>query len=260
MAERDEYIISAAARCLQILKLFDAEHREMTQTEIAARAGLTKSSCFRALVTLESEGFVEYIEKTKCYRLGTTILRLAYNSYVFSDLKDIAKEYLQAFATEFGVFSQLGVINGDEVVIISREVPEMPSDHFFMLVAPMGKGIPLHCTGLGKVLMAYAPDDVRESCLKNCQFEKYQENTITDRVHYDRVLEQIRVDGYCITDREHEADIICMTFPIFNHRGEIVAAFSGTGRVERMKPEVYAVMRSRMARISEEISHRLGRE
>lgn len=260
MADRDDYIISAAARCLQILRLFDSEHREMTQTEIAARAGLTKSSCFRALVTLESEGFVEYIEKTKCYRLGTAILRLAYNSYVFSDLKDIAREYLQALADEFGVFAQLGVINGSEVVIIDREVPKFSSDHFFMLVAPMGKGIPLHCTGLGKVLMAYAPDDVRESCLRSCRFERYQARTITDRAQYERVLEQIRREGYCITDREHEADIVCMTFPIYDHQGRIAAAFSGTGRVEKMKPEVHERMRSRMAQISEAISRRLGSE
>lgn len=259
MAERDDYIISAAARCLQVLSLFDSEHREMTQTEIAARAGLTKSSCFRVLVTLESEGFIEYIEKTKCYRLGTAILRLAYNSYVFSDLKDIAKPYLQALANEFGVFAQLGVINGNEVVIVSREAPEFSSDHFYMLVAPMGRGIPLHCTGLGKVLMAYAPEDLRERCMRSCQFEKYQECTITDRVRYDHVLAQIRRDGYCVTDREHEADIICMTFPIFNHRGEVIAAFSGTGRVERITPEAHAEMRSRMAEISLEIGRRLGR-
>ena len=259
MAERDDYIISAAARCLQILKLFDSEHREMTQTELAARAGLTKSSCMRALVTLQSEGFVEYIEKTKCYRLGTAILRLTYNSYIFSDLKDLSKNHLQSLATEFNVIAQLGVVNGSEVVIISREYPNSSAEHL-TLIAPMGKGIPLHCTGLSKVLMAYSPADIREKCMKHCRFEKYQESTIVSRERFDQVLEQIRRDGYCITDREHEADIICMTFPIFDHRGEIVAAFSGTGRAERMTPEVHAAMLSRMAEISEAISRKLGKE
>ena len=51
-----------------------------------------------------------------------------------------------------------------------------------------------------------------------------------------------------------------MTFPIHDHQGRVIAAFSGTGRVEKMKPEVHALMRSRMAQISEAISRRLGRE
>jgi len=254
---KNDYSIASVARALQLLKMFTGKQKEMSLTEISIHSKITKSSCLRILQTLENEGFVRYVPSTRMYKLGTEIYNLSCNGYDFMNYHALSEMYLKPLAVEFGVISQIGVLQGDDVIIITREYPDTVIERF-SIVATMGQAIPLHCTGLGKILMAFSDERTRDRCLAKCKFEKFQDSTITNKQDFLKVLDRIREQGYCIIDREHEANIVCIAFPIYDYRGKAIAAFSISGASYNMNLETIDIIRKKMFEISIELSKEFG--
>jgi len=246
-----KYPISSVVRALKVLKLFDQEHRQMTLTDISQLAEVNKSSVLRILDSLEAEGFVRRSENKK-YMLGIELFKLGNSGYEFADFKNIAYPFVKKIVEETGLMAHIGILEDGQVLVISKIWPQNSMDTM-TLVSVVGGVVPAHCTGVGKVLLAYSDLQTRLAVLDHCQFEAYTPRTITSREVLEEELQSIRQRGYAHNDGEHEAYIRCTTYPIFNARGKLLAAISLTGLeqiVAEMDPQT---IHTALKRVTQEL-------
>lgn len=260
MADND-YTIAAVMKALRTLKQFNSTRREMTLTELSNCCDITKSSMLRILASLEAEDFVKYDEETKKYRLGIAIFHLGNTAFEFLDIKKVALPILKSAASESQLLIHLAVLEDDEIVVIDKI---WPTDNLDMvaLISYVGGSVPVHCTGVGKVLAAYAGEHQREILLNRCDFKVYTERTIGDRQLFLEELEQVRRKGMAFNDGEHEPYLRCITRPIYNGEGKVVAAVSLSGLrdvIADSRLEFYnRISQKTAAAVSEELGyHRL---
>ena len=255
----ERYRISAVVRALKVLKLFDAQHKEMSLTELSTMAGITKSSMIRVLSSLEEEGFIRYCEQTKKYKLGITIFRLSNTAFGFLNVRDEAKDILKEVAIQANAVVHLAVMEDQKIVIIDRIWPNEQLDTM-ALTSQIGGEVPVHCTGTGKVLLAYINEESRKNILEHCDFHAYSEHTITNKEKLMEEIVKIRQQGYAINNGEHEPYLRCVTFPIFGYEHKIEASVSITGLIQVMNEEKIEQSKQLLMKATREISKRLGCE
>ena len=200
--ERD-YKIAALTRALQVLKLFDEDSKRMTLTELSQKAGINKSSMLRILTSFEAEGFIRYDTDRKQYSLGIEIFKLANTAYEFVGIQELAYPYVRNAVEETGLIGHLGAVEDGHVVIISKVWPKSMTDTLVMQ-SRIGGVVPMHCTGVGKVLAAFSDHEQLERMLALCDFHRYTDKTLCSREALLPVLQQVRAQGYAVNSEEHE--------------------------------------------------------
>lgn len=136
----------------------------------------------------------------------------------------------------------------------------MESSHQFRLVSQVGTRRPLHCTALGKAMLAFTAPDERDATLASLRFERFSPRTITTQTRFRKELERITQHGYAVDDEEAGLGSRCVSSPIFDQSGKVAAAISVSGPITRInQPRLlafaYAVREG--ARV---ISQRLGHQ
>lgn len=222
-------------RAVRTLKQFTADTPSHTLMDLANRCSVNKSSMFRVLATLESEGFVRQNEN-KRYELGIDLYHLVNSAYGFLDIKKICAPYLKSACDKSNLLIHLAIIDDDKIIIIDRIWPRNDFEAV-VLASNVGGTVPLHSTGVGKVLCAYSPNAIREKLIGASNFKKFSERTITDKSEFLATLDEVRSRGYAINEGEHEPYLKCLTRPIFNADGKIIAAFSISGLRELLSGE-----------------------
>ena len=200
------------------------QDKGVTYSEIVAALNLPKSSVHRILKDLIELGYLNFNPETKRY-FGS--LRLAARgAEVMSNfqLRDHVRPHLLELHRETDHTTNLGILDG----ILGVFVDKIESKDFgIKLFSEIGKTFPLHCTGLGKTLVAFSSDDTVEKLLE-APLEAMTEKTITDPDVFKRELTLIRDRGYALDNEEITRGIMCIAAPIFGFNGEMVCAISLT--------------------------------
>jgi len=211
---QEKYTVSTIQKGINILNLFKINHK-LSFTDIQKAVNYNKSTLFRILYTLEKN---QYLSKDKNgrYELGLNMFILGNQISRIGKLKKGSEVYLKELAEETNLASHIGILEGLQVLIIDKYDP---SNSGIKMVSRIGAPVPAHCTGQGKVLLAYSPRKI------------YTSNTITRPDDFFAELEKIREQGYAIDNSEHEKHIHCIALPILNEFNELEAAISITGLV-----------------------------
>lgn len=257
MEKKNDYTIASVQRALRILKLFDNQHKEMTLTEISNRADMRKGTMLRILETLRAEHFVRYDSRTKRYQLGVAIYMLSASAFSFNDLAAVVRSYVESVTRELNLVAHLGVLQEDKIVLIDRVLPNS-NFSVYDLYSIIGGEIEPHCTGVGKVISAFADSETRKRLLDTCSFARKSPNTITDRQEYERVLEKVRQQGYAVNVGENEEYLKCITYPIFDAKHEIMAALSLTGVIQCFNQELDDTCHKALRRVTAQVSQEFG--
>jgi len=219
-------------------------------------SNLSKSTTLRILQTLKRKEFVE-INKDGKYALGLQIYKLGNIFFYNLDIETIAEPYLKQLANSTSKTVHLGVIDEDKTLILDKVEPDKESIRFMM--SRRGRNVPLHCTGIGKVLLSFQPDEKRKTLWESIELKKYTENTITDKTKLQKELDQIRRQGFGFDFEEHEKDVICVAAPIKNIEGKIVASISVSGVLFRTSRELLKnQLKERVMDTARVISKKLG--
>ena len=141
-------------------------------------------------------------------------------------LKKASEPYLKELAEETNLTSHIGILEELQVLIIGKH---NPSNSSIKMVSRIGAPVPAHCTGQGKVLLAYSPRKIVKKIIKKYGLKRFTSNTITLPDDFLVELEKIREREYAIDNSEHEKYIYCIAFPIMNEFNELEAAISITG-------------------------------
>lgn len=214
-------LIDSVTRALDIMELLDMEG-EMGITDIARRLGMEKSTIFRTVHTLCARHYVNKDPDTQKYSNSYKLFEMGHNVARNTGLPKMAYRFMRRLARTGRGAANLGVRDGRKVIYIDK----IESDETVKVCMKVGQGIPLHCTGLGKALLAYMPEQQMSSLLGAGPLERFTPATITDLSALKGQLAEVRRRGYSVDDEEHFAGIICVAAPAFNARGEAVAAIS----------------------------------
>ncbi len=241
------------AKAVRMLKLFSAQEPRLSLGEISKRLEMPKSTTHTILRSLIAEGLIEKIDG-EAYALGTGALALTQSVRVNVEVRDRAAPHVRALADNAGESVYLAYLDGDRVLYIYA----VESSRRLVARTAVGDRMPMHCTGVGKAILAHMPPQNARDILERSGMPRVTANTITDLAELTDQLKIIHERGYSLDDQENEIGNFCVGAPIYDTSGRVVAACSVSGT----DPEI---IRSRTPDISKllvsaclDISRNLG--
>jgi len=243
--------VRSISRAIRILEAF-GEGSSFSVTEISKKLKLPKSSVYEILSTLTEEGVMEKVSNQ--YHLGLKLLELGYTVRHNLELSRVSPPLLKRLNESLDETVQLTILNGDEVLYLEGFESSKQLRTFFAL----GDRAFLHCTAVGKAILAFLPGSEIERIIAGKGLKKYTSNTLVDK---ERLLEDLRATvarGYSIDNMEHEEGVRCVAAPIRNREGRVIASVSVSGPANRIMPERDAEIAEQVIKTAGEISRRLG--
>ena len=219
-----------------------SQDKGVTYSEIVAALNLPKSSVHRILKDLIELGYLSFNPETKKYFGSLRLAALGAEVMSNFQLRDHVRPHLLELHRETDHTTNLGVLDG----IMGVFVDKIESKDFgIKLFSEIGKTFPLHCTGLGKTLLAFSSNDTVVKFLET-PIEALTDKTITDPEVFKRELALIRDRGYAIDNEEITRGIMCVAAPVFGFNEEMVGAISLTfpayiNEDRGIKPEIEAI-------------------
>ncbi|MFC7343418.1 IclR family transcriptional regulator [Saccharopolyspora griseoalba] len=192
-----------------------------TLDELAERLGVHKTTAMRLLRTLEAGRFVRR-EDVHRYRIGSALFDLAHRALEDLDARDVARPHLRRLGERSGHTVHLAMLDEDQVVYIDK----VDSVHPVRMYSRIGRRAPVHCTAVGKVLVADLPATGRQRLAQRIGYPKLTDRTIDSPERFRAELERVARQGYAVDRSEHEDFTHCVAAPVRDHRGEAVAALS----------------------------------
>jgi DNA-binding IclR family transcriptional regulator len=211
--------VTVASRLLAILGSFDAGHRALTLSEIARRAGLTLPTTHRLVAELAGWGALRRTAAGE-YVIGRRLWDLGLLAPVQTGLRDVAAPFLQDLYGATKATVHLAVLDGTQALYLDR----LSGHGSVPLVSRVGARLPLHSTGVGKVLLGYAPAEVRHAVLSR-PLERYTPYTIVAPGRLEEQLRRVPRDGYATTSEEMTLGACSIAVPVL--AGDAVVAALG---------------------------------
>lgn len=225
------YSIEAVAKALDLLQVFIAEKAEaLSLSELAVKLGLNKNAVFRLLATLTEKGFLAKGTADGKYHLSLKFLKLGRSVRLASDLRNVALPHMEELRKDFEDTVNLAVLDDGQICYL--EVLDSP--HRFKFVASPGDHDPVHCTALGKAMMASLPETEVRRILEERGMPRFTANTITACAGFHKELARVRQQGYAINDGEMVEGSRCVATPILAQRGVVAGALSVSGAAVRI--------------------------
>ena len=220
MAERSNEVKSIV-KALGILELLDKES-ELGIGEISERLDLDKSTVHRLVSTLKNAGYIIQNASNKKYSNSFKLFEMGNSVVEKLGLRRIAQPYLEQISRITNETTNIAIIYDAHVIYIDR----IESPATIKVDLRIGKRLPIYCTGLGKVMLAYMPQQKVEEILENVKFVKYTKSTVENIEKLYVQIKKIREQGYCIDDEEYFEGLKCVAAPIINYKGDVIAAIS----------------------------------
>lgn len=218
--EKDRYLSNSLVRGLQILKMFTAETPTLSLAEIANNLGVSRTTPFRLLYTLQAMEYLRQVENTKRYELTPKVLELGFTYLNTVQLPEIAKPYLEKLRDETGASAHIGILDRREVVYISRVAARGVST----VNVTIGSRLPAHATAIGKSLLAFQSKEKLNEILFGTELQPFTAQTKTQILELQQELNDIRKQGYAVSNEEFESGIHSIAAPIFDREGAAIAA------------------------------------
>lgn len=226
----ETYSITALKRGLRLLAIVGSRTEAVSAQELAVAAGLHASTVHRFLVNLESEGFLTHDSHAGGYRLGPMCVMLGRSALESLDVRRASLPILREINRETRETVHLTVRHDLRAVYVEKFDSLEP----LRIFSQVGRSVPLYCSGVGKVLLAFSPEAERAALLARIELKRLTPRTLTSLPKLEAELDQVRRQGYALDLEENEKQIRCIAAPIWDHSGRAVAAFSITGPATRM--------------------------
>ena len=253
-ASEGESQVRAVTRAVSILEQFSLARPERNLTEISTAIGLSKSTTHRLLGTLCSAEMIEFDKRTNRYRLGLKIFRLGSVVSKGMDLLKQADVLLEALAQETNESSFLLVADGTEALCLRRFDG---SSDVRVLTVEQGAHSYFNCGSAQRVLLAHLPEDRWEEIVAR-HVRRMTPYSLVNRDELERDCREIRERGYCVAWEDVTLHACALGAPVRDVSGQVVAAVSISGIVQRFSPERLPLLIRRIIQTGDEISRRLG--
>ena len=211
---------SVASKLFAILNAFAPGESRLTLSEISRRTGLPLPTAHRLMGELVRFGGLER-EDGRTYRIGVRLWELGSLAPIRGGLRELAMPYMEDLYEATHENIQLAVLADLEAMVIEK----ISGRASIRIVTRVGGRLPLHATGVGKILLAHAPPDVIERVLA-AGLKRYATRTIVDPELLRANLELVRTRGYSVTCDEMTVPAMSVGAPIVGPEGQVAAALS----------------------------------
>lgn len=215
MASNDQK--SVTGRAFSVLDTFDANHRHQSLAQITRRSGLPLTTAHRLIHELVAQGALERTSDGS-YEIGRKIWSLGILASLHSDLREIALPYMEDLYQLGNDAVQIGVLDGFRCLIVER----IAGSRTLSVISKPGARLPLHASGVGKVLLAYGSKEIQQAVLDS--LDRYTDKTITNADALKKQLKNIKDQGFAHSEEELVAGARTLAAPIFGPGNKVVAA------------------------------------
>jgi DNA-binding IclR family transcriptional regulator len=231
-----------------------SKHQGISLAELSKKVALHNSTTFHLVRTMVDLGIVRQEKQTKRYQLGRKIFTLAASSLSELQLVSAATPILEELAAATGETAHLGIRSGDHVSVAAR----VGGAGAFQLVERSGGVRPLHCTALGKVLLAQMTEEQLRRFVDTSPLTPSTPKSITDPQTLFEEVRTARNVGLGYDDGEYNAEVRCVAAPIFDFRGQTAGAIGISGPVWRITLQRLQQLAEKVRASASEISQELG--
>jgi IclR family pca regulon transcriptional regulator len=212
--------VQSLERGLSVIRAFDSEHRELALSEVARATGLTRAAARRFLLTLVELGYMHFDGSR--FSLRPRVLELGFAYLSSLSLPEVAEPHMEALVARINESSSISVLDDTDVVYVAR----VPTRRIMSITLAVGTRLPAYVTSMGRVLLAALPDAELEERLARIEIEPLTTRTVKDHDQLRAVLEQVRRQGYAVTDQELEQGLRSAAVPIHDASDAVVASLN----------------------------------
>ncbi len=225
-AERDPAHSQSLERGLSILSSFRSSRPLLGVSELAREVGLGRSTTHRYVSTLASLGYLEQDQATRRYRLGARVLDLGFSAIYSMELRELAVPRLQRLSDETGHTVNMAILDDTDIVYVERCRSAREGQRDIDLNLHIGSRLPAYCTSMGKVLLAYLPEDACKGLLDRSDLAQRGPNTLTRRASLVAELKRVRDAGIAVNNEELAYGLRSIAVPVRGQSGDVVAAIN----------------------------------
>ena len=211
-------------RGLAILSAFATGRQLLGISGLARELGLSRSTVHRYVVTLAVLGYLEQDLATRRYRLGPRVLDLGFAAVSSMPLRELAAPHLQRLSDETGHTVNMAILDRTDILYIERCRSAGRGQREIDL--HVGSRLPAYGTSMGKVLLAFLPDDERAALVERSDLSKRGPNTLTSRTALVSELRRVRETGVAVNNEELAFGLRSIAVPVRDKSGEVVAAIN----------------------------------
>ncbi len=246
--------VQSLSRALKLLNALSHHPQGLSLSEVAHYVGLPNSTAHRLLTTLQNERYVRFEADRSAWLIGVQAFRVG-SAFVRSrDLVTIARPYMRRLMEQSGETVNLAIADRNEVIYLAQ----VETQKMMRAIAGPGGRAAIHCSGVGKALLAFSDSDCREKTLAQLQFHRESPGTLMTHADLVRDLEATRLRGFAIDNEENAVGLRCVAAVVFDEHGAPLAALSVSGPTARLTDQRIPSLGQAVARIASEVTAELG--
>jgi len=250
----ENYRIHVIDRAAAIMDCFVSEKPELSVTEITSLTGLHKSTAHRILAALQFNGLIQQNPENGKYHLGIKLFRLGHQAVARLNLREIARPYLTQLMEQTQETAHLAVLDEGEVLFVDR----VEGRHSLRMQSRLGRAMPIHCTSMGKAILACFDAVEVTRVLQKQPLKAYTPKTLKSVKELLVDLELTHRRGYSIDDEESEVGLRCVGAPVQDYSQRVIGAVSIAGPSGRITTEKIATLGGLIVKAAGAISGDLG--
>jgi DNA-binding IclR family transcriptional regulator len=244
---------ATALKALRVLEVVAASPRPLSMSEAAEQVDVDKSTVYRMLNTLVDAGYVVRDDTSKRYSLSYKVVSLSKNLLAENEVSQLIRRTLTQISAATNETLHFSVLDGDEAVLVQQ----VKGTQLVIVDFQIGDRVPLHCTSIGKVLLAFQDVRCTEPIIA-AGLPKVASNTITEPMELRKELQRVRSQGYAIDDREFSDNMRCIAVPVFEGGGRVNGGISISGPDSRFTLEKLDELKAPLLEASRKLSEQLG--
>lgn len=249
---REAHFVQSLERGLAVIRAFDANHAELTLSEVARICDLTRAAARRFLLTLADLGYVR--TDGRLFMLSPRVLELGYAYLSSVSLPEVAEPHLERLVAEVHESSSICVLDGDDVVYVAR----VPTSRIMTVAINVGTRFPAYATSMGRVLLASLSDEEMDAYLGRVKLTRLTARTVPTVQALGTELRKVRAQGFAIVDQELEEGLRSVAAPIRDRTGAVVASVNisvhaSRNSVESIRRDLLPLLLSTVAKIDADL-------
>ena len=229
--DRPPDFVEALAKGLTILETFDAQHPDMTLSDVARRAELSPAAARRSLITLIELGYVG--QQNRRFFLRPKIMTLGTGFYNSARIEELVQPDLRELVGKFGDASSVGTLSGHDVIYIAHVSVQRAR----RAAASVGARYPAFATSMGRVLLASLSAGELDRYFDTVCPTPLTPDTCVDEASLRSEIESVRSTGYATTVDQLDYGITALAVPVRDLNGRTIAALNTSGYTGKVTPQ-----------------------
>jgi DNA-binding IclR family transcriptional regulator len=246
--------IRSVTKAIRLLNALASDPAPIGVSELGRQLEMDKASVSRMLRTLEQAGFVSQDSHSQRYGLGVALVAMGHKALKRVEVRGAARPSLEALVEITGECSHTSILVANRSFYLDQVVPARGVS----VDSPVGTLAPLHCTALGKAMLAFQDKKTFDRISSELEFEPFTRRTIVDSATFLKNLADIRRTGIAYDDEEFSVGVRCLAAPVFAHDGRVCGAIGVSGPSPRATDNKMIEWEEAIRREAEAVSARMG--